>query len=444
MQTPEEKLERPASLEYQSYDAELNQDKSLHVPIPWITYRYAYYAQAIIMSMLLMNVPVFLRQALTLDWVVLATSFIAIYSPVLFRPIFAWGADSHPKKIAIMLASGTVFVVLGSIGASVSALYGVDGTLGIICGLCLAVVGATFLNVAADSHIVRTVALSLSARVNSQKRIAAFVGIFTGQVLFTVLVGINLAEFTKWAVYFALAGILTGGIFAVIMLINRSWRWLPDVSNCPPTQQAQMKEPQKHVTRIPSLKVMIILLVISFLYNLPEGFVETTFENFIVDSYSANALIVYSFIIVFGGILGVFGFWLAGRSKPPSPERDFYWLLPLVIIYYILLSFILPFTVTIGITLGIQIIGSFIQVRFLQSWHRYSHPVKPGLTFQFYVVIFQLGKLCGIGFSGQIMLGVGYEGLFLMAAGILVIPLILVLIFSKITNKIVNKKSTPK
>ncbi len=395
---------------------------SLPVAIPWGAYCAAYFIQAAIMSMILMNVPVFLRQGLALDWLGLVASYIVMYVPVLLRPLFAWAADRRPAALATFLLAGVLLVVIGSACASWGAYEGLSGITMTTIGFAVAVVGATLMNVAADSHIVRAVRLDQSAQVNSRKRIFAFLGIATGQVSYLLIVGSRFTDFPRWMLYFAVPAIIAGVGYVLVCVVQKGWRILPAVGNLPPRRAPWLLEAAKkgeHAHNAPL--VLGVVLAIAFLFTISDGLLETTFENFIINTYDplgcmeinyCPAWITYSWVMMLGGVIGVAGYVLAGRSGKRAPEWDLLWYLPIGVMYYAFLWAVPPFQGMLWVTVALQVPATFIQVRLLQSWQAHSYSRRPGLLFQVFMATFSLGKVAGIAISGFVMNAAGYAGIF--------------------------------
>ncbi len=391
--------------------------------IPWGAYGVVYFIQAAIMSMILMNVPVFLRQGLGLDWLGLTASYVVMFAPVLLRPVLAWGADRRPASLATFLLLGIMLVIAGSAGASAGAYPGPGGLIPTTIGFAVAVVGATLLNVAADSHIVRAVPLALSAKVNSFRRICAFLGIATGQVCYVLMVGSHFADFPRWTVYFAVPAVIAGAGY-VLALVIRKGHILPAVANLPPRRAPWLEAATQEGGRARDAPVILgVTLAIAFLFTISDGLVETTFENFIVDSYGGPAWITYSTVIMLGGVIGVAGYVLAARSGKRAPEWAFLWYFPILIAYYSFLWAGPPFQGVLWATVALQVPATFVQVRLFQSWQAHAYSRRPGLLFQFFVVAYQLGRIAGIGLSGGIMIAAGYAGILASAVAAWVVVL---------------------
>ncbi len=381
--------------------------------ISWGAYGVVYFIQAAIMSMILMNVPVFLRQGLALDWLGVTASYIVMFVPVLLRPLFAWVADRRPTSFATFLFLGVILVIAGGVGASIGAGEGFDGIIVTTAGFAIAVIGATLMNVAADSHIIRAGPFDRSAKINSYRRIFAFLGIATGQVGYLLLVGSHYTDFSRWAWYFAVPAIIAIAGYILVCVASKGWRILPAVAGLPPRHapwlwEATKKGESEHDAPL----ILGTVLVIAFLFMVPDGMIETTFENFIVDTYGNPAWITYSTIIMFGGVIGVLGYVLAGRSGKRPPEWDLLWYLPFVVLYYAFLWMIPPFQGVLWVTIALQVPATFIQVRLLQSWQAHSYSRRPSLLFQVFMATYQLGKVVGIAISGFVMNVAGYAGIF--------------------------------
>ncbi len=380
--------------------------------IPWGAYGAVYFIQAAIMAMVLMNVPVFLRQGLGLDWLGLTASYVVMFAPVLLRPVLAWAADRRPASLAAFLLLGIVLVIAGSAGASAGAYAGPGGIIPTTIGFAVAVVGATLLNVAADSHIVRAVPLALSAKVNSFRRIFAFLGIATGQICYILVVGSHFADFPRWTAYFAVPAVIAGAGY-VLALVIRKGDVLPAVANLPPRRAPWLEAATQEGGRARDAPVVLgMTLAIAFLFTISDGLVETTFENFIVDSYGGTAWITYSGVMMLGGVIGVAGYVLAARSGKRAPEWAFLWYFPILIAYYTFLWAVPPFQGVLWATVALQVPAAFVQVRLFQSWQAHAYSRRPGLLFQFFMVTYQLGRIVGIGLSGGIMTTAGYAGIF--------------------------------
>ncbi len=389
--------------------------------VPVGTYCVIYFIQASIMAMILTNVPVFLKQGLGLDWFALTASYAVMFVPVLLRPLFAWGSDRRPALIPILLVAGVLLVILGSACASLGALAGIGGIVITTVGFALAVVGATLMNVVADSHIVRVVPLDRSARVNSFKRTASFLGIGLGQICYLFLVGFNYTAFSRWMWYFMLPAIVAVGGFAAIIAVKKGWKVLPSVQGLPPRRAPWLREKENEargnqVTPNRRFLILGVVVAIAFLFNMPEGLIESTFENFIVEIYGDAAWISYSTVLLLGGPVSILGFLLAGWGGKHAPERDLLWYCPLVIAYYSFLIMAPAFSSLLWVTVCAHLPTALIFVRLLQSWQWHSYTKHPALTFQVFMATYQFGKLAGIGLSGYIMATAGYGGIFTWAA----------------------------
>ncbi len=404
--------------------------------IPWGAYGVVYFIQDAIMAMILMNVPVFLRQGLALDWLGVTASYIVMFVPVLLRPLFAWAADRRPAALAAYLLVGVLLVVMGSVGASLGASGGLGGILLTTIGFAVAVVGATLMNVAADSHIVRAVPLDKSARVNSFRRIFAFLGIATGQVCYLLMVGSHYTDYARWMVYFAVPAIIAGVGYVLACIIRRGWRILPAVEGLPARRApwllaATQKGEREHDAPL----VLGLVLAIAFLFTISDGLLEATFENFIVATYGSPAWITYSTIMMLGGVIGVAGYVLAARSGKRAPEWDLLWYLPLVVVYYAFLWVMPPFAGVLWVTVALQVPATFIQVRLFQSWQAHAYSRRPGLLFQVFMATYSLGKVVGIAISGFVMKTASYAGIFSGAAVVWVVVLGFAIAYHFISKK---------
>ncbi len=388
-------------------------ERNANVSIPLDAYFTAYFIQASIMQMLLINVVIYLRQTLAIDWLAMTASFFVMFVPVLLRPLFAVLVDRRPVILPYMLVAGGLLIIGGSILAYLSALEGIDWLVVLIIGFSAGVIGATMINVAADSHIIRSVPLDKSAKINSLKKIAGFLGGAVVQFAYLFIIGKNVLVSSSWATYFSLPGIITIALFLIITMRKKSWKLLPEVTGLPPLK-AKWLENKNTVTQGAKANWISISLffIILFLFFLPDGLLEAPWENYIYDTYGNEAWFTYSGFIILFGIISIMGFLLARRSGKKAPEWDLLWFGPVAIAYYAMFLLAPPFPVILGITTFIQIASGFIQIRILQSMQSHSYFKRAGLTFQLFMATYQGGKFLGIGLSGFVMTTSGYTGLF--------------------------------
>ncbi len=382
--------------------------------IPWDAYYVVYFVQATIMSMILTNVPVFLRQSLALDWLVLITSYVFMTVPVLLRPLLAWVVDRRPALLSSFLIGGMILVVAGSAGASAGAFVSIGGIMPLSIGFAVAVVGATLMNVAADSHIVRAVPLDLSAKVNSRKRLSAFFGIVLGQGCYLFMVGTHFGDFSRWTIYFAVPAVVAATAW-IILGLKRGRHPLPDVEGLPQTRAPWLVKAQADAVkrgRQTPRNLFVLLLTLTLLFTVPDGLIEATFENFVVETYGGSAWLMYLTFSIAGVLIGAVGYLIAGRSSKRAPEWTFLWYVPVLAAFDLLMWVKAPFLLVLVLTVTLQIPISFMLVRLLQSWQGHSYTRRPALTFQAFIATYQLGKLAGIGISGFIMVSAGYPGIF--------------------------------
>ncbi|OLS15842.1 MAG: hypothetical protein RBG13Loki_0525 [Promethearchaeota archaeon CR_4] len=411
--------------------------------IAWGAYCVVYYVQAVIMSMILMNVPVFLRRGLGLDWLGVTAAFVVMFAPVLLRPAFAWWADRHSTSLNWFLYIGAALVIAGSAGASVGAIIGMSGVALITAGLAVAVVGATLLNVAADSHIIRAVLLERSARVNGVKKFAAFLGIANGQLCYIFWVGADITNLTAWAKYFAIPAIAATVGYVAMVGFSRGRQFLSPVTGLPPVRAPWLFKIMKDGESARPAPILVgLVLVATFLFSVPDGFVEAPFEVFLVDTYGETAWVTYSSVILVGGIIGAGGYLLAGWRCRHAPEWDLAWFLCVAAAYNAFLWSIPSFPGVLWVTVVAQLPATFVQVRLLQSWQGHAYSRRPSLLFQVFVVTYQLGKVVGIGASGVIMTAVGYAGVF--ATGVLIsgITLGLIVVYLILFKRLQGSKKT--
>ncbi len=388
-------------------------ERKLNLQIPWSVYFSFYFIQGVVMQMLMINVAVYLYQTLDLDWYPLTVSFIVMILPVLLRPLFAFAVDKHPTSLSPLLVIGVILVFTGSTLAGISTLAQNAGLVGFTIGFSAGIVGATILNVIMDSHIVRAIPLDKSAKVNSYKKVSGFLGGAISQFAYIFLVGKLVGNFSGWAIYFSVPAMVTAGFFLMLILHKRSWRVLPDVAGLPPLQAQWLESKTLNATTSQNKPLPVALLVIiMFLFFLPDGLLETSWENFIIGTYGLDAWFSYSALIVVFGIISIAGFIIARRSGKRAPEWDLFWYSPMVIAYYVMLLLPTPFEVVIGVTTAFQILNGFIQIRILQSMQSHSYFKKAGLSFQIFMMVFQGGKFVGIGLSGWVMTVGSYSGLF--------------------------------
>lgn len=408
-----EEVSTPQDEGLQKYGSAIEQTSEGGVSIPWDAYFTSYFIQGILMQLLLGNVGVFLYNALGLDWLVLTASFFIMVIPVVSRPLFAFVADKRPASLSSLLIFGLFLVTTGTGVASLGTLSGAGGLWILTVGFSVGVVGATILNVVADSHIVRLVPLDKSARVNSYKRIFAFLGVLIAQLGYIFIVGENMQDLTAWALYFTLPAICSIITFAIISFKKKSLQILPVVTGLPQFRAQWLANTSAEgKNQKDKLFPIVLLIFILFLFNLPDGLLETPWEIFITKTYGSAQWVTYEGLIVLGGVVAGVGFILARRSGTHAPEWDFLWFAPITTAYYALLLFMPPFEVVIGVTIGLQIVAGFMQVRILQAMQGHSYFKRAGLTFQIFMVTYQGGKFLGIGLSGIMMTYGGYLGLF--------------------------------
>ncbi len=186
---------------------------------------------------------------------------------------------------------------------------------------------------------------------------------------------------------------------------------------------------------------MIILAAIMFLFFFPDGLFETTWENFIIESYKGEAWSVYNLTMIPFGIVSILGFVLARRSGKKVPEWGLVWYTPLMLGYYLLVLNNPPFPVFLLVSLGFQFPSAFIQVRILQSIQSHSYSKKAGQTFQVFMVMLQGGKIVGISISGAVMIIGGYAAIFYATILIVLVMLSFVFVYWVITGSSRSRSS---
>ncbi len=411
-------------------------------PIPWIVYFVSYFLQGIIMPMILIHIPVYFVKGLGLDWITVTAVFVVIIIPVFLRPVFAIITDRRPKMLSPMLIIGGSLITVGCIIAGLSALEGFSGLLPFTIGFSAGVAGAIIFNVVTDSHIVRAISLDRSSKVNSFKKVFSFIGGALVPISYVFTVGNNFTDYFAWAAYFSLPAII-GVVVLILIVAQRSiWKTLSEVTGLPPLRASWLGNNIVDSNLVKKkIFPMIILAAIMFLFFFPDGLFETTWENFIIESYKGEAWSVYNLTMIPFGIVSILGFVLARRSGKKVPEWGLVWYTPLMLGYYLLVLNNPPFPVFLLVSLGFQFPSAFIQVRILQSIQSHSYSKKAGQTFQVFMVMLQGGKIVGISISGAVMIIGGYAAIFYATILIVLVMLSFVFVYWVITGSSRSRSS---
>lgn len=387
-------------------------------PIPWLVYYFAFFTFSILTSLVSINLPVFLRQGYNLDWTTSTLLFIIPVVPALARPLLVRNIDRKPSLIRSLINYGIFFIVAGSTGLILCFWVGLGelvGLVGSIIALTFATFGGNLINVAVDSHVLRATPLELSARVNVNRKIGTFLGVLASQVFYISLVNIKFDDFFSWNMYFlaSLASVI--GFYLLCLGIMGS---KPLLSTESVTLEYKILKKwiktDKTPSKIPWAQI-ILLMVITFCFALPDGLTEVTFENYIIDTYAENGWMIYSSFLIFSGAIMVIGYVIARRLKKTVPEKWLLLVVPFNLAYYAILYFVPSVLLVIVLTIILFIFNGFMQVILFQFWQKNAFWWRPALLFQLFFFGYLVGKYPGILLSGNIMLQAGYPGIFLLS-----------------------------
>src|SRR5271157_4688156 len=405
--------------------------------LPWKTYVIAYFNQAAVMVMLFSNVPVLLKQAFGMDWLALTITFLGAMAPVMLRPLLGHYATKHPAHLNMMLLGGFLLLFGGGILNAVA----VENTLlviagGITTGLILTIGGATLVNVAADTHILRYTSKEKISYVNSRRRLAAIFGMFVGQICFYAIVGNRAGVLFAWWPFLLLTPIFAAG--SIVLLWGFQQRWDPLPTGLLAIQVADHCQASE-VKAMPKTAAIINLTFIAalafvFMYNFPSGLVETPWENFLFENYGKDAFATYVLFGLLFAPLTMLGAWFAGRQHGEHPERIFFLLAPISAGFYFAMAAQPAFALVIILVAGLSIFSGFSDVRMFEVMQSRSAGIRGPLEFQCLFATLEIGKYIGVALVAVAMPVFGYSGLFIVTGFVFLaqIGFVLLLLWTKI------------
>jgi MFS family permease len=398
------------------------------------TYAVVYFNQAAVMAMLFTNVPVLLKQAFNMDWLALTLTFLGAMAPALLRPVFGLYAMRHNQRLNPMLLAGFSCLITGGFLNTFAALkITIIAVGGIATGLILTITGATLMNVAADTHIVRYTPKDEIARVNSRRRLAAILGIFVGQIFFFVIVGDNAGVLSAWWPFLVLTPIFAAMSLIYLWGVQKKWNPLPPYLN-----QIQNKEistrnlgqdaPAKAV-KVSS--AFLAVLGFAFMYNFPNGLVETPWGNFLFEIYGSNGYATYILLGIAFMPLTMIGAWLAGRKHGERPEMIFFVIAPFLAVFYFIVATQPNYWLIMLLVAGTSILGGFGDVRCFEIMQARSTGTRGPLKFQVLFAVLEIGKYVGVALVAGAMPVYGYAGLFVITGIMYLLQMIFALFLLK-------------